>query len=84
MLIGYARMGRLPRFNTRYFLALLTTGMVWGVLTDAGHAQVVSQAAPLELTDAKIDDAKVDQEAQALTKGLEMEKEQLWRGGSAL
>lgn len=78
MLIGYARMGRLPRFNTRYFLALLTTGMVWGVLTDAGHAQVVSQAAPLEITDARIDDAKVDQEAQALTKGLEMEKEQLW------
>ena len=45
MLIGYAHES--AEFNTRYFLALLTTGMVWGVLT--GHAQVVSQAAPLEI-----------------------------------
>ena len=73
MLNGYVRMGLLPRVNTRTFLARLTAGLACFYLATSGDAQVVSPAAPLEITEPQ-----VDQQAEALTQGLEMEKEQLW------
>jgi len=66
-------MGLLARVNTRSLLARLTAGLVCSCLATASYAQVVSQAAPVE-----IGEPKVDQQAEALTKGLEMEKERLW------
>ena len=66
-------MGLLPRVNTRTFLARLTAGLACFYLATSGDAQVVSPAAPLEITEPQ-----VDQQAEALTQGLEMEKEQLW------
>jgi len=66
-------MGLLPRFNTRSFLARLTAGLVCIYLATSGSAQVVSQASPLEITQSQ-----TDEQAEALTQGLELEKEQLW------
>ena len=73
MLVGYVRMGLLPRVKPRPFLARLTAGLVCFYLATSGDAQVVSPASPLEITEPQ-----VDQQAEALTQGLEMEKEQLW------
>lgn len=77
MLVGYVRMGLLPRVKPRPFLARLTAGLVCFYLATSGYAQVVSQAAPVEMREPQADQ-QADQQAKALSQGLEMEKEQLW------
>lgn len=73
MLNGYARMGLLARVNTRWIYAQLTAGLICFYLAPTGYAQVVSQAAPVVIAEPK-----VDPQAEALAKGLELEKERLW------
>jgi carboxyl-terminal processing protease len=70
-------MGLLPRVKPRPFLARLTAGLVCFYLATSGYAQVVSQAAPVEMREPQADQ-QADQQAKALSQGLEMEKEQLW------
>ena len=77
MLVGYVRMGLLPRVKPRPFLARLSAGLVCFYLATSGYAQVVSQAAPVEMREPQADQ-QADQQAKALSQGLEMEKEQLW------
>ena len=66
-------MGLLARVNTRSILARLAAGLVCSCLTAASYAQVATKAVP-----AEIPDLQVDEQSEALTKGLEMEKERLW------
>ena len=73
MLNGHARMGLLARVNTRSIYARLSAGLVCSYLATTGYAQVVSQAAPVVIAEPQ-----VDLQAEALAKGLEMEKERLW------
>ncbi len=73
MLNGHARMGLLARVNTRSIYARLSAGLVCSYLATTGYAQVVSQAAPVVIAEPQD-----DLQAQALAKGLEMEKERLW------
>ena len=73
MLNGYARMGLLARVNARSIMARFSAGLVCSYLATAGYAQVVSQGAPVVITEPQ-----VEREAEALAQGLEMEKERLW------
>ena len=66
-------MGLLARVNTRSIYARLSAGLVCSYLATTGYAQVVSQAAPVVIAEPQ-----VDLQAEALAKGLEMEKERLW------
>lgn len=66
-------MGLLARVNTRSIFARLSAGLVCSCLATAGYAQVVSQATPVVITEPQ-----VDIQAEALAKGLELEKERLW------
>lgn len=66
-------MGLLARVNTRSIFARLSAGLVCSYLAATSYAQMVSQAAPVVIAERQ-----VDLEAEALAKGLEMEKERRW------
>ena len=63
-------MGLLPRVKPRPFLARLTAGLVCFYLATSGYAQVVSQATPVEMREPQADQ-QADQQAKALSQGLE-------------
>jgi len=62
-------MGLFARVNTRSILLTLSVALFCSWLSAPVNAQVVTQVTPIV----------VDDETQALEKGLEMEKERLWR-----
>ncbi|HBV63529.1 MAG TPA: peptidase S41 [Rhodopirellula sp.] len=73
MLNGHARMGLLARVHARSVLARLSAGLICSYLATTGYTQVISQVAPVVIAEPQ-----VDLQAEALAKGLEMEKERLW------